>query len=410
MIDSGPHSRPHAAMSKTLSGAAFRQNAGRRAIHPHSGEVRLRYMTVCLMLASMVMVCCGVSVAPAAEPPAPDFQNDVLPLLKNRCVKCHGPAKQEGKLNLSLPPGIARGGETGAVIVPGNVQDSLLWQLVETDEMPKDSPLSVEEKDLLRRWIAGGAVGLPAAVAATSGGAEHWAFQKLAPSAPPPVRDRTRLRTPIDAFVQSRLEAKGLSLGPEAGRETLIRRVSLDLTGLPPTPAEIDQYLSDMGYNAYENMIERYLASPCYGERWGKHWLDAAGYADSNGYFNADSDRPLAYRYRDGERKGPSIFWTKSAGPTTVPSLVRGERLVMDGTGNSTVGERGGSWLGHRGCLCWMRKSVVFTTASIAASGAPSCAGRIRSAGSRSSIGGNGFASGWNSWPASSALTCWATQ
>ena len=299
MIDSGPHSRPHAAMSKTFSGAAFRQNAGRRAIHPHSGEVRLRYMTVCLMLASMVMVCCGVSVASAAEPPAPDFQNDVLPLLKNRCVKCHGPAKQEGKLNLSLPPGIARGGETGAVIVPGNVQDSLLWQLVETDEMPKDSPLSVEEKDLLRRWIAGGAVGLPAAVAATSGGAEHWAFQKLAPSAPPPVRDRTRLRTPIDAFVQSRLEAKGLSLGPEAGRETLVRRVSLDLTGLPPTPAEIDQYLSDMEYNAYENMIERYLASPCYGERWGKHWLDAAGYADSNGYFSADTDRPLAYRYRD---------------------------------------------------------------------------------------------------------------
>ncbi len=184
MIDSGPHSRPHAAMSKTLSGAAFRQNAGRRAIPPHSVEVRLRFMTVCLMLAGTVMLCCGVSVASAAEPSPPDFQNDVLPLLKNRCVKCHGPAKQEGKLNLSLPPGIARGGETGTVIVPGNVPDSLLWQLVETDEMPKGSPLSIEEKDLLRRWIAGGAVGLPAAVAVTSGGAEHWAFLRHPSNSP----------------------------------------------------------------------------------------------------------------------------------------------------------------------------------------------------------------------------------
>ena len=95
------------------------------------------------------------------------------------------------------------------------------------------------------------------------------------------------------------LEARGLALNPEADRATLIRRVSFDLTGLPPTPEEIDAFLGDTAADAYERMVERYLASPHYGERWGKYWLDAAGYADSNGYFNADTDRPLAYRYRD---------------------------------------------------------------------------------------------------------------
>ena len=105
--------------------------------------------------------------------------------------------------------------------------------------------------------------------------------------------------TDIDRFVQARLEARGLSLGPDADARTLIRRVSFDLTGLPPTPEEIEWFVSDHEPGAYERMVDRYLASPRYGERWGKHWLDAAGYADSNGYFSADTDRPLAYRYRD---------------------------------------------------------------------------------------------------------------
>ena len=108
-----------------------------------------------------------------------------------------------------------------------------------------------------------------------------------------------RLRTPVDRFIQATLEKHDLSLGPEADRAALIRRVSFDLTGLPPTAAEIDAFLADKSPDAYERMVDRYLASPHYGERWGKYWLDAAGYADSNGYFNADSDRPLAWRYRD---------------------------------------------------------------------------------------------------------------
>src|SRR5262249_17232426 len=127
---------------------------------------------------------------------------------------------------------------------------------------------------------------------------QHWAF--LPPRLPPvpSVRHEDQVRPAIDCFLESAREQKGLPLGPEADRATLLRRVSFDLTGLPATPAESAAFLGDTSADAYERMVERYFASPHYGERWGKFWLDAAGYADSNGYSSADSDRPLAYRYR----------------------------------------------------------------------------------------------------------------
>lgn len=246
------------------------------------------------------LIACGCSLVAAAvlaaEPAAPNFENDIRPLLKQRCVKCHGSLKQAGKLNLGVPAGIVRGGESGAVIVPGNAAESRLWQVVERDEMPEDEPLSADEKDLLKRWIAAGAPGLPKSGEANE---EHWAFQKLHRPAAPSVREQARMRNALDVHLEAKLEAAGLALGPEASRETLIRRAALDLTGLPPTPEEIDEFISDANPQAYGTMVERYLASPRFGERWGKHWLDAAGYADSNGYFSADTDRPLAYRYRD---------------------------------------------------------------------------------------------------------------
>ncbi len=130
-------------------------------------------------------------------------------------------------------------------------------------------------------------------------GRGHWAFRPVLRPAVPDVRPREGARTPVDRFIVAALEAKSLTLAPEADRATLVRRVSFDLTGLPPSPAEVGAFLADPSPGAYERMVERYLASPHYGERWGKYWLDAAGYADSNGYFNADSDRPLAYKYRD---------------------------------------------------------------------------------------------------------------
>lgn len=226
-------------------------------------------------------------------------QEQVQSLLRLKCVKCHGPLKPKGALNLSSMRGIARGGENGRVVISGRADDSRLWQRIQADEMPPDAPLNSDEKGVLRAWIESGATGLPTGELGDIVGGDHWAFQPLRRVPSPSIHDATRVRTEIDRFVQAALESRGLSLGPDADLSTLIRRVSLDLTGLPPTPDEIDTYVSDRADGAYERMVDRYLASPQFGERWGKHWLDAAGYADSNGYFSADTDRPLAYRYRD---------------------------------------------------------------------------------------------------------------
>jgi cytochrome c553 len=252
--------------------------------------------STCLLVAALAL---NGSMTQAEDVSTRDIFGEVLPLLKTRCVPCHGPAKQEGKLNLALPSGIKRGGKNGDSVAPGDLEHSLLWRRVAADEMPEDAPLPPEEKALLKRWIEAGAPGLPEKVSAQPNGDEHWAFQKLAKVPVPKLKDEAKVRTPVDRFIQSRLEAVGLMLGTDASRETLIRRVSLDLTGLPPAPADIDSFLKDTSAQAYESMVERYLSSRQYGERWGKYWLDTAGYADSNGYFGADTDRPLAYRYRD---------------------------------------------------------------------------------------------------------------
>src|SRR5436305_6443300 len=144
------------------------------------------------------------------------------------------------------------------------------------------------------------AAALACATAAADGPPKADAHRAFRPVVRPPAPVvKGAARTDVDRFILAALEAKGLALNPEADRATLIRRVAFDLTGLPPTAAELEQFLADKSPDAYERMVDRYLALPRYGERWGKHWLDAAGYADSNGYFNADSDRPIAWRYRD---------------------------------------------------------------------------------------------------------------
>ncbi len=249
---------------------------------------------------------CGVAITlfsaaigQADDSPDVGFQSEIMPLLKQHCVACHGPSKREAGLNLATPPGIRRGGKKGVAISPGSIEKSLLWQRVVSDEMPVDAPLPAEAKDKLRRWILAGSPGLPARVPLKPDGDEHWAFQKLRAGPLASPADVSKVRTPIDQFVQSRLEKIGLSIGPTADRDTLIRRVSLDLTGMPPTPEERRTFLNDDQDNAYERMVDRYLDSPRFGERWGKYWLDAAGYADSNGYFGADTNRPFAFRYRD---------------------------------------------------------------------------------------------------------------
>ncbi|MDB5336818.1 MAG: Protein of unknown function (DUF1553)/Protein of unknown function (DUF1549)/Planctomycete [Planctomycetaceae bacterium] len=226
-------------------------------------------------------------------------QEKAQALLRLKCVKCHGPLKPKGDLNLSSFRGVARGGKKGAVVVSGKANESPLWERVEAGEMPPDAPLPADEKALLRQWIEAGARGLPAGDLGPAVGGDHWAFQALSSAPAPAVRDASRVRTDIDRHVQARLETQGLAMSPDADPRVLLRRVCLDLTGLPPTPEDVEQFSTDSSEASYQRMIDKYLASPRYGERWGKHWLDAAGYADSNGYFSADTDRPLAYRYRD---------------------------------------------------------------------------------------------------------------
>jgi len=249
---------------------------------------------------ALAIVGCAANAARGDEPPhaVPQLAGDVLPLVKTHCVKCHGPTKREGGLDLSTPGGWARGGESGEIVAQSAPQASLLWQRIDAEEMPPDEPLPAEERQLIRAWIAAGAPGLPPRGEASATN-DHWAFTPLKPPSVPSPASAGASATAIDRFLLARLETAGLVANPAADRTTLIRRVCFDLTGLPPTPDEIRQFLDDPSPTAYVDMVDRYLASPHYGERWGKYWLDAAGYADSNGYFNADTDRPLAYRYRD---------------------------------------------------------------------------------------------------------------
>jgi hypothetical protein len=249
----------------------------------------LRYLLPAILLGSLT------GLTPAAE--VPRWDTEIAPLLQRHCVKCHGPVKQEGGLNLSSPPAILRGGKDGAVIKPHDPEASLLWKQVSSGEMPPETPLPAKERELLRRWILAGAPGLAAAAKKANGGAaDHWAFRKLVP----PVAVQTEATVePIDAFLSAELAKHDLTMNSPADRHTLLRRLSLTLLGLPPTPNEIEAFIQDESPDAYERLVDRLLANPHYGERWGKYWLDAVGYADSNGYFNADTDRPLAYRYRD---------------------------------------------------------------------------------------------------------------
>ena len=246
-----------------------------------------------------ILLALPVDTAMGAEPAR--FDREIAPLLKRHCVKCHGPAKQEGKLNLATAGGLLRGGAQGGAIVPHDAEASLIWQRVNSEEMPPDAPLSPDEKQVLKQWILAGTAGLRQTQADAS---DHWAFRVLSPHSAGnnpliPKSIFPAATSPVDQFLLQELATDGLGYLPEADRSVQIRRVSFDLMGLPPTPAQRDEFVSDLRPDAYERMLDRFLASPHFGERLGKVWLDAAGYADSNGYFNADSDRPLAYRYRD---------------------------------------------------------------------------------------------------------------
>ena len=250
----------------------------------------------------------GASGGP--KPPArPVFERDIRPILKAHCFHCHGEEeKPKGGVDLRLRRLLLNPADSGPapVMVPGKPSQSPLLAVVKSGEMPKGGkPLSAEQVALIERWIAQGAPTLrpePAEVprwTLTEEDRAFWAFQPVGHPEPPRVGPSKSVRTPIDAFLLARLKKEGLRFAPPAGPESLIRRVTLDLTGLPPTPEEVTEFLRDPSDAGYERLVDRLLDSPAYGERWARHWLDVAGYADSNGGVEADSERPWAWRYRD---------------------------------------------------------------------------------------------------------------
>src|SRR5262245_50155101 len=225
---------------------------------------------------------------PPAATRAIDYAKDVQPLFDRACVRCHGPGKARSGLRLDSGAAALKGGNSGAVVKPGDSAKSRLLHLVaglEPDTvMPpgKAKRLTSAEIGVLRAWVDQGAkVPKTSGVVTTAKRSSHWAFQPIRHDAPPAVRDRAWPRNGIDAFVRARLEALKIAPSPEADRVTLIRRLSLDLLGLPPSPAEVDDFVNDRRPGAYERLVDRLLASPAYGERWGRHWLDLARYADS---------------------------------------------------------------------------------------------------------------------------------
>ena len=249
-----------------------------------------------LLILSAVPLMLRVVVASAAE--KVDFNYDIRPLISSKCYHCHGPDEKarKAKLRLDMRDDAIKEHESGVTIVPGDAQKSELIHRITTKDRDEVMPppkeehaLSAHEIDLFRRWINEGAEYKP-----------HWSFVKPVRPRVPEINaaGKNLVRYPIDAFVLTKMALYDLKPSPEADRYTLIRRVSLDLTGLPPTPEETDAFVNDASADAYEKVVDRLLASPAYGERWAKMWLDLARYADSSGY-GSDFVRLNVWPYRD---------------------------------------------------------------------------------------------------------------
>ncbi|MDB5295430.1 MAG: Planctomycete cytochrome [Phycisphaerales bacterium] len=288
-----------------------------------------RRLTVPLLLAFAASVVVHPSSAVAAGPDGLQlFESKIRPVLVQSCYACHSTgkdAKVKGDLRLDTKAGLLRGGSTGKpAVVPGDPEKSLLVEAIRyhNDEllMPPKARLAAEVVQAFEAWVRMGApdprTDAPLAAAAgqvgdggaashykppAAGSAEakaHWSFRPVVPTDPPVVRDTAWAKTDADRFVLAKLEEKHLTPAAPADRRTLIRRATFDLTGLPPTPAEVDAFAADPSSDAFTKVVDRLLASPAYGERWGRHWLDLARYADTAGE-SADYPVPQAYRYRD---------------------------------------------------------------------------------------------------------------
>jgi hypothetical protein len=262
-------------------------------------------ITLCLS-ATMLFVGSTIQADEKNELPDPadrkiNFVKDIQPLFKKHCIKCHSAKKQEAGFRLDSKDLALAGGDSGVSIEAGNSAESLMVRFIggidENITMPPEGDLlSKKQVGIVRAWIDQGAT-WPETANIKVGKSAHWAYQSISSNSPPATSSKWA-RNGVDAFVLQKLAAKKISPSPEASRRVLIRRLHFDLLGIPPTPDEVVQFVNDNSPKAYENLVDRLLASKHFGERWGRHWLDLARYADSDGY-EKDRARPNAWRWRD---------------------------------------------------------------------------------------------------------------
>jgi hypothetical protein len=277
------------------------------AAQARAGQWQTRPRAALCLCAIFGLSCAARADEPPDLPPKADrivdFLKDIQPILAERCLSCHGPDKQQAGLRLDREGDALRGGDSGPAFEVGKSAQSLLIKYVaglDPDILmpPEGEKLSAEQVGLLRAWIDQGAKWAAEAAPADGVRSSHWAFQPLARPPVPRVDGARWARNAIDSFVLARLEPLGIHPSPEAERRTLARRLALDLTGLPPDTETAESFAASGNEAAYEELVDRLLASPRFGERFGRHWLDLARYADSDGY-EKDSPRPFAWRYRN---------------------------------------------------------------------------------------------------------------
>ena len=297
----------------------------------------------------LLLLLLTLSILPATD--APDFVRDVQPILRDTCYSCHGDKKQKGKLRLDAKPLALQGGTSGLSIKPGDSKNSYLMQRIrgEGDEkqMPeKADPLTAEQTAILAAWIDAGAVWPDSASVQGATLAQHWAYEKPLRPTIPTIKNAEWITSPIDAFVLERLNLENIKPAPAATKEALIRRLSLDLIGLPPTPDEVSDFVNNKAENAYELLVNRLLASPHYGERWARLWLDLARYADTDG-FNFDKQRVM-WPWRDWVIKAFNNdmpfdqFTIEQLAGDLLPNATQDQRLASGFHRNTMVNSEGG--------------------------------------------------------------------
>jgi mono/diheme cytochrome c family protein len=298
-----------------------------------------------------IAVTFGLLAAQASAGEPVDYARDVKPIFAKHCYVCHGPDKQRAGLRLDTGQAVRQGSDSGPVIVAGKARESKLIQAVsgaaDVKAMPpKGDRLTAKEIAVLREWIHAGALSPTGEVAAATAAKKHWAFVPPARPELPSVKNAAWIRNPIDRFILARLEKEGITPSPEADRAALIRRLSLDLTGLPPSIQEVDDFVGDSRPDAYERLVDRLLASPHYGERWARHWLDMARYADSNGY-SIDAPRSI-WKYRDWvidafNRDLPfDQFTIEQIAGDMLPGATTEQRVATGFHRNTQINEEGG--------------------------------------------------------------------